>query len=850
MRIPSPRVFLWTAAGAIFASALFAGLRAARAADPLAAVLTAWGEVAAVAGLCWATALVAAWAATHRCRATLDRVAVRLATLRKQPSQRPIIEAGEGPILGRVAAQLEALYASYRRAVTELVTQGEALEAARAQLARGEGAADRAVVVHRGSGSSRNMVARLTPSLHWLTATPALQQFLGRSGIQLSGRPLAELIHPDDLPVLRRAFAEALETGEAHNVSLRMRCRLPVPEGPADLPGPPRPPDRERHVRMDVVTRHTDEGSPLHFRCFLADVTDRVRAEAKLRRRTEELSLTNERLLRSNQDLERLKESYRDLYHHAPAMYFSLDARGHLVGFNDTLCHALGYAREDLYQQPYTTLLTPESRERYRAEPDAYQRPGEVETRWVKKDGTVIDVWIRTVPLQDEGGRFVRSRSAAQDATERKRLADELRHRGDELERKNAELQQINKALDEFTSVVSHDLQEPLRTINAFSTFLAEDYSTQLGVDGFGCVNHLVLASRRLARLIGDLLTLCRAGRIATAPRPFNLAEAVATVRRDLADLVTRKEATIHTEGSLPVVMGDPERVTQLLQNLVSNGLNYNTSSAPRIVIGEVRGPRPANGTTAGEAVQGADPAFVTLYVRDNGIGIDRRFHEQIFGMFRRLHRRGKYEGTGAGLAICKKIVEAHAGRIWVESEPGQGATFYFTLPRAAVAAQAAAGTVPRRLTAGEQAGPVPGEGGSVGPGKGRGARLLLVEDMPEIGLIVQRLAQRARHEVKWVTSAEDAWGWLQENRPDLVLLDIHLPGMDGVELCRRLRATPAHADLPIALFSQAADPDDLEAGMAAGASLVLSKDLLCHPDAWRRHIDELLAAGVTDGTA
>jgi signal transduction histidine kinase len=127
----------------------------------------------------------------------------------------------------------------------------------------------------------------------------------------------------------------------------------------------------------------------------------------------------------------------------------------------------------------------------------------------------------------------------------------------------------------------------------------------------------------------------------------------------------------VRLDGPLPPVAGDPERVVQLLSNLVSNGLKYNKSPQPEVVIGA----RPADAAAGGRD-------FVTFYVRDNGIGIEPQYHDQVFRMFRRLHRRDEVEGTGAGLAICKKIVEAHGGRIWVESQPGHGATFLFTLPR------------------------------------------------------------------------------------------------------------------------------------------------------------------------
>src|SRR5262249_43683183 len=146
---------------------------------------------------------------------------------------------------------------------------------------------------------------------------------------------------------------------------------------------------------------------------------------------------------------------------------------------------------------------------------------------------------------------------------------------------------------------------------------------------------------------------------------------------------IARKQATVRVEGELPELSGDPERVIQLVSNLVANALKYNRSAAPEVVLGALK---------YGEGAGSMPPRPVcTLYGRANGVGIDPAYHEQVFRMFRRLHRRDEVEGTGAGLTICKKVVEAHGGRIWVESQVGQGATFYFTLPLAAVSSQRSA---------------------------------------------------------------------------------------------------------------------------------------------------------------
>lgn len=514
-------------------------------------------------------------------------------------------------------------------------------------------------LIHRrvsdGVGTARDCIARLTPSFCWLAATPAMQKFIGYSIIELNARSLFEVVQAQDVPGLKASLEKALKTGEGHDIRFRLVARG----------------GQERHVQLDVLTRYVAEEKPLHLRCHFIDITDRVLTDRELRHRTDQVAQANERLQRVNAELERLKESYRDLYHNAPVLYFNIDARGHFSACNETMFRTLGYAREELIDQPYVRLLAPESRDLFRQRPEIFQRTGEVETRWLKKDGTVIDVWIRTAPLADSQGRFVRSRSVAQDVTERIRLANALRMQAEELQRTNEQLRRTNRELDDFTYVVSHDLKEPLRTLQAFSNFLSQDYGDQLGGEGKEFIGHLMQASKRLGHLIDDLLTLSRAGRVLNTPRAFDLNETFATVCGDLTGLIQRKNALVRCAAPLPTVLGDPQRVAQLLSNLIVNGLKYNESARPEVLVAAV---------LLQARTQGAGQDVV-ISVRDNGIGIEPKYHEQIFGIFRRLHLPEEYEGTGAGLAICKKIVEAHGGRLWVESQPGQGATFFFSMP-------------------------------------------------------------------------------------------------------------------------------------------------------------------------
>ncbi|NBO91783.1 MAG: PAS domain S-box protein [Planctomycetia bacterium] len=494
---------------------------------------------------------------------------------------------------------------------------------------------------------TNRMVVWLHIDLTIRYATPTFGELLSRENQSLSGSCILDLVHPEDAKPLGDALRNALKDGEVHDIVTRIVT--PLGEG---------------HYQLDVMVGCDDAGKAVDIRCHFLDITPRIRKELELCQITNELRQSNARLSQQNQEMDRLKESYRDLYHNAPVMYFSLDIEGKIVAINDGFLRMMGYKREDLMNKPYELLLTEEGKAALMIDPTMMQRAENVETQWLRADGRTIDVWIGTTTIRDASGVFLRSRSIARDVTEENRLANDLHTKADELMHANQALRRINQELEEFSYVVSHDLKEPLRTLEAFSNFLAADYRPLLQGDGQMYIDHLVQASLRLGRLIDDLLALSRNGRVIDSPRLFDWYAVIETVQLDLQDLISRKGAVVRIEGEMAPCMGDPERITQLLQNLVSNALRYNLGSAPEVVIGSIR----KNATET------------TIFVRDNGIGIDPQHHQQIFRMFRRLHRREEIEGTGAGLAICKRIVEAHGGRIWVESQLGRGSTFFFTL--------------------------------------------------------------------------------------------------------------------------------------------------------------------------
>lgn len=236
-----------------------------------------------------------------------------------------------------------------------------------------------------------------------------------------------------------------------------------------------------------------------------------------------------------------------------------------------------------------------------------------------------------------------------------------------ELNYANNRLEKANKELQDFTYIVSHDLQEPLRKVHSFGQFLMEDCNEQLPEDGKDYIHRMQKATVKMKGLIQDLLKLSRVGTAEKSSATASSAEVVASALDDLSIVIQESGADIEV-GQLPNVVVDHTLLTQLFENLISNALKYrNDDRKPKIEIGASE----QNGQ-------------VRFSVKDNGIGIEERFLEKIFGVFQRLHARDeKYKGTGIGLAFCKKIVEKYGGEIWAESTAGQGSTFYFTMKKA-----------------------------------------------------------------------------------------------------------------------------------------------------------------------
>lgn len=249
-------------------------------------------------------------------------------------------------------------------------------------------------------------------------------------------------------------------------------------------------------------------------------------------------------------------------------------------------------------------------------------------------------------------------------ANERNRIEQELIRKNEELLKVTENLRRSNQELERFAYVASHDLQEPLRMVMSFAQLLEKQYKGQLGDDADEYIGFMIEGAKRMSELINDLLDYSRVTSRKKPFAPVDMQEVVATVSANLAVRIKERKAGV-IAGPLPTVRADRTQAVQLVQNLVSNAIKF----CPPDRTPDIR----ISSDLAGDEWR--------FLVTDNGIGIEPRYKDKIFEIFQRLHTREQYPGTGIGLAICRRIVERHGGRIWVDSKEGEGSTFHFTIP-------------------------------------------------------------------------------------------------------------------------------------------------------------------------
>lgn len=283
--------------------------------------------------------------------------------------------------------------------------------------------------------------------------------------------------------------------------------------------------------------------------------------------------------------------------------------------------------------------------------------------------GKVITIDLSIKPVKSDKGDIILLLAEGRDITEQKKAAEQIRNYQEELEMRIEELNRSNQELEQFAYVASHDLQEPLRKVRAFGDRLVSKYKDELGEEGRGYIGRMENAATRMQVLIDDLLNFSRLSR---SNEPFinvKLEEVVRSVISDLEISIEQKNADV-TVRDLPVIEAIPSQMRQLFQNLVSNAIKFSSKEKQPMVV------------VSGEKfIDEEGEEMCRIRVADNGIGFDEKYADRIFNIFQRLHGRNEYEGTGIGLAVCKKIAENHGGSITAESEPGEGSMFIITLP-------------------------------------------------------------------------------------------------------------------------------------------------------------------------
>jgi len=359
--------------------------------------------------------------------------------------------------------------------------------------------------------------------------------------------------------------------------------------------------------------------------------------------------------------LAQMEGRYRGLLEAAPDAMVVVNRRGEIVLLNVQAERQFGYHRDELVGQRMKNIIPEGFAERLisdglRSPEDALaQKIGTgIELIGRRKDGSEFPIEIMLSPLESAEGVLVTA--AIRDITTRKTAETHLIHKVEELNRSNEELGQ-------FAYIASHDLQEPLRMVASYTQLLSRRYKGKLDSEADDFISFAVDGANRMQRLIQDLLAYSRVGTKGTDLLDYSsedaLQQALINLRAPIGD-----SGALVTHDPLPTVLADEMQLIQLFQNLVGNAIKYQSPGVPVIHV---------------SAAMNVEKKWI-FSIRDNGLGIDPQYFEKIFGMFQRLHKREEFAGTGIGLAICKKIVERHGGNISVESQPGHGSTFRFTL--------------------------------------------------------------------------------------------------------------------------------------------------------------------------
>jgi len=476
---------------------------------------------------------------------------------------------------------------------------------------------------------------------------------LNRAGEQKTGYTRAEALHMSIGEVVGKEDLERIGQRIAKNLAGEVQPNIELEINAKD----------GSKVMLDISSRLIyQDGAVVGIQGIGRDITERKRAE-------KEQARLNEQIENQRQRLDTIIANVQGVIWETRIN--PDDPPNRLDFVSDYVVTMLGYSVEEFTSTPdfWLSIIHPEDRERtLREVKELYKskQSGTLEFRWITKDGRVIWIESRDEIICNEKGKQIGMRGVTIDITERRQAEEKLRIF-------NGKLQQSNRELQDFAYVASHDLQEPLRKVQAFADRLNSKYADVLTGSGLDYLERMRNAAQRMQTLIQDLLTFSR---VTTKAKPFvpvNLEKVTREVLSDLEVSIEQSGATIEIDD-LPEIDADPTQMRQLMQNLIGNALKFHhKDTSPFIKISAQTSENHSNDNGNGRLCE--------IMVRDNGIGFDEKYLDRIFTVFQRLHGRTDYEGSGVGLAVCRKIAERHHGTITAESSPDKGSTFIVVLP-------------------------------------------------------------------------------------------------------------------------------------------------------------------------
>jgi len=551
-----------------------------------------------------------------------------------------------------------------KTAIEELKQSNEKLEQSTNELASAKNFAENIIV------SMADMLITVNDDGIIQRVNEAVLHLLGYEENELIGKPIKNLTQTETF-LSETEFAEMLETGKLTEIEKDFL--------------------NKKGEKISVsISSSVLRGNRASAVIVAKDISKRIDDEQKLREYAAELEENNrefEELMNSyEQKVEDLKLSQSEL---TKAHNFTSNIMDSMVDFvvvvdmdltmrrvNPATLKLNGYEEKELIGRSVNMLLADQKFNERGVE--LLRKQGYVQNLNKlsrRKDGSIIPISLSMCVLKDENGEDCGIVCVGKDITEIVRAREEI-------EKSNEKLRQSNRELQDFAYVASHDLQEPLRKVQAFGDRLERKFAESLSEEGRDYIRRMRNASARMQNLINDLLTFSR---VTSKVQPFQLTDLKKIAEEVASDLEIRIEQTNGRVeiGDLPSIDADPLQMRQLLQNLIGNALKFHRADASPVIKIYSKNYSLTGGSffIEGEQIHTDGENSCEIVIEDNGIGFEEKYLDRIFTVFQRLHGRGDYEGSGIGLAVCRKIVERHSGQITASSEPGKGSTFLVTLP-------------------------------------------------------------------------------------------------------------------------------------------------------------------------